>query len=121
MSNEKFAVAYVANVSSCLKLTWMNNAKIRLKSKESCLTQEDKVSFTQKIVVNLFIVNELDTWSRDLKADFTLEDFLFEAVKITKKAGPDKYKYSGHSIGFDSRSELSLPDGSMGKNVIFWS
>ena len=62
----------------------MNNAKIRLKSKGSCLKQEDKVSFTQKIVVNLFIVYELDTWSRDLKGDFALEDFLFGAVKITK-------------------------------------
>ena len=62
----------------------MNNAKRRLKSKGSCLKQEDKVSFTQKIVVNLFIVYELDTWSRDLKGDFALEDFLFGAVKITK-------------------------------------
>ena len=29
-----------------------------------------------------------------------------------------KYIYSGYSIGFDSRSEFSLPDGCMGKNVI---
>ena len=30
----------------------------------------------------------------------------------------DKYKYIGYDIGFDSRSEFSLPDGSMEKNVI---
>ena len=45
---------------------------------------------------------------------------MFEAVKLTKNADPDKYKYSGYSIGFDSHSEFSLPDGSMGKNVIIF-
>ena len=28
--------------------------------------------------------------------------------------------YTGYGIGFDSRSEFSLPDGSMGKNVIIF-
>ena len=32
----------------------------------------------------------------------------------------DKYKYSGYGIGFDSRSEFLLPDGTMGKNVIIF-
>ena len=32
----------------------------------------------------------------------------------------DKYKYSGDGIGFDSRSEFSLPDGTMGENVIIF-
>ena len=45
---------------------------------------------------------------------------MFGAVKVTKNADPDKYKYSGSSIGFDSRSEFSLFDGSMGKNVIIF-
>ena len=31
---------------------------------------------------------------------------------------PDKYLYSGYSTGFDTRIELSLPDSSVGKNVI---
>ena len=30
---------------------------------------------------------------------------------------PSKYKYSGYGIRFDSRSEFSFTDGSMGKNV----
>ena len=45
---------------------------------------------------------------------------MFGAVKLTKNADPDKYKYSGYSIGFDSRLQFSLPDGSMGKNVIIF-
>ena len=86
----------------------------------SCLKQKDKASYTPKNVVNLFVVYELDTCSRDLNTDFTLEDCLFGAVKITKTAVPDKYEYSGYSIGLDSRSGFLLPDGSMGKNVIIF-
>ena len=43
---------------------------------------------------------------------------LFGSVKLTKNDNPDKYKYSGYGIGFDSREEFSLSDGSYGKNVI---
>ena len=37
------------------------------------------------------IVYELDRWSQDLNFDFTLEDNLFGAVKLTKNVDPDKY------------------------------
>ena len=40
------------------------------------------------------------------------------SVKLTKNVVPDKYKCSCYGIGFYLRSEFSLPDGSMGKNVI---
>ena len=42
-------------------------------------------------------------------------------VKLTKNADSNKYKYSSYGIGFDSRSEFSLTDRSMGKNVITFS
>ena len=45
---------------------------------------------------------------------------MFGSVKLTKNADRGEYKYSGYGIGFDSRSEFSLPDGSMGKNVIIF-
>ena len=35
-------------------------------------------------MVNLFIAYELDTWSQDLNAGFTLQNCLFGSVKITK-------------------------------------
>ena len=84
----------------------MNNTRIRLKFRGSCLKQGDKVPFTPNTVVNLFIVYELERWLRNLNSDFTLKDCLFEAVKLTINADPDKYKYSGYSIGFDSRSDF---------------
>ena len=79
--------------------------------KGSCLKQK-----TQK--KNKTFVYELDTCSKDLNSDFTLKDCLLEGVKLAKNADPDKYVYTGYGIGFDSRSELSLPDGSIGKNFV---
>ena len=96
----------------------MNSSRIRLKFKASYFKQEDKTAFTPKNVVNLCIVYELDKWSRDLNTDFAMIDCLFGAVKRTKNADTDKYKYNGHGIGFDLQSAYLLPDGSIGKNVI---
>ena len=93
----------------------MNNSRVRLKFKGSCLKQGDKEN-----VVNLFIVYELDTWSRDLNTEFTLKDCLFGAVKLTKNADTDKCKCSRHGIGFNSQSAFSLPDCSVRKNVIIF-
>ena len=42
----------------------------------------------------------------------------FGAVKLTKKANPDKYWYSGYSIRFGTRSNF-LTNGEWGKNIIF--
>ena len=45
---------------------------------------------------------------------------MFGVVKLAKNAGPDKYVFSGYGIGFDTCIEYSLPDGSLGKNVIIF-
>ena len=58
--------------------------------------------------------------SRDLNADFTLNNWLFGSVVLTKNVDPDKYKYSSYGIGFDYRSELSFTDTDVGKNVIIF-
>ena len=63
---------------------------------------------------------------RNLNTDFALGNCLFGSVKLTKNADLDKYKYSGYGIGFDSRSEFSLPDVIMEKFTLscyhyFWS
>ena len=42
---------------------------------------------------------------------------MFGAVKLTKNADKDKYKYSSYSKGFDLHSEFSLPNRAIGKNV----
>ena len=55
MPNEKFMCVYIANVIVCPKLIWMNNSRIRLEFKGSCLKQ-GTAPFTPNNVVNSFIV-----------------------------------------------------------------
>ena len=76
--------------------------------------------FFIKNVVNLYISYKLDTWSRDLKTDFTFDICLFGAVKLTKNVDSDKYRYSGYGTGFDAFSQLSWSGGSWGKNVVIF-
>ena len=98
----------------------MNNSRIRLTFTRSCLRQEF-ATFTPNNVINLFIVSELDRWSQDLNAKFSLKDCLFGAVKLTKNADPNKYSYSGYGIGFDSRSHYSILNFDWGKNAIIFA
>ena len=68
------------------KLKQVKLAKIRVEFNRSYLKQ-DKVTFTPRnVVLNLFIVYELDPRSHDLGHDFTLKDCLFGLVKLTKNA-----------------------------------
>ena len=69
-------------------------------------------------VINLYIPYILNPWIRNSNTDFTLNNVLFEYVEPTKNADLDNYKYSVYGIRFDSRSEFSFTDESVGKNVI---
>ena len=72
---EKIMSPIIANHNLSPKRRWINNLRIWVRFKGSCLKQ-DKVIFTLRNVVNLFISKELDRWSEDLHADFTLRDCL---------------------------------------------
>ena len=88
-------------ISLILKLVWMTKSRIRLEFKGSC-SEQDKILFTPNSLVNLFLVYELNTCSKDLNTEFTLKDCLLGNVKTTKNPDPDKYPYSGYGIGFIS-------------------
>ena len=66
---------------------------------QSSLKQKN-LTFTPPNRINVFIVYELGTWSRDLNSDFTWKDCLFRGVKLSKTADPDKYMYSGYGTEF---------------------
>ena len=40
-------------------------------------------------------------WLRNLNTSFILGNCFSRSVKLTKNADPDKYVYTGYSIGFD--------------------
>ena len=119
MSNEKSKPLYTANKILSPRLLW-NKSRLRLRFEGSCLKQEETSPFIRDNILNLFIVCELDAWSRDLHTDFTLKDSLFWAVKLTKNADPDKCFYSAFEIGFYSHSLFSTPNFDWGKNAVLW-
>ena len=119
LSNEKFTPPFTSNESLSPKLVWINNSRIKLEFKGSCLKQ-DKAPFPPNNVVKLYTVYELNTWSQELSAEFTRKDCLFGAVKVTKNATPNKCSYSGYGIEFDSRSLFPIPNIDWGKNAIIF-
>ena len=80
-----------------------------------CLIKNN-ISIPKK-VINLHISYTLGPQLRNLSTDFTLDNYLFGSVKLTKNAHLDKYKFTGYSIGFDSRSDLYLQMEAIGKNI----
>ena len=92
---------------------------MRVKFTGSCLKQ-DKVTFNYKKVVNIHIVYELNKIAAIGNNFPTLQNVLFGAVKLTKNADIDKYRYSGYGIGFDRRSSFSFPGGGFGQNVLIF-
>ena len=67
----EFKLPYTVNKSLSPKLLW-NKSRLRLRFEESCFKQEEATPFTPNNVITLFIVYELDTWSKHLNAEFTL-------------------------------------------------
>ena len=75
--------------------------------------KQSKITFTHGKVVNIYIVYKLAA-SSSHTIDPTLKNCLFGAVTLTKNADIEKYKYSGHGIGFDRRSSFSFRSGGSG-------
>ena len=82
-----------------------------------CLTKNISIP---KTVIDLYISNKLGWQLINLNTDFTLGNCFFGSVKLTKNADPDKCKYTNYGIGFDSRSEFLLTDGSYGKDFFIF-
>ena len=73
-----------------------------------------------KNVINPYISYKVNPQLKNLNTNFTLNNCLFESLKLMKNIDLDKYKYSRYSIAFDSSSKFLFTDESMGKNVIIF-
>ena len=51
--------------------------------------------------MNIYIVYSLDLVSTTKNTDFTAQNCLFGAVKLTKDVNTSNYKYIGYGICFD--------------------
>ena len=92
---------------------------MHLKFDGSCLkTTEKYFCFPTLIELIIYTVYELDSNLNNF--DPALENCSFGAVKLTKNADIEKYKYTGYGIGFDSKGTFLFPDGSFYQNVIIF-
>ena len=91
--------------------------KVRLRFTGSVLQQT--VTYSNKKVVNLYVVYEITNF-HDIGNYPTLANALFGAIKLTKNAEIDKYKYFRYGIGFDGHGSFSNPSGGDGKNIIIF-
>ena len=103
LSNERISSSKASNYDQSPMLVH-GNARIKL-SFIGYLLKQDKVTYNHGSIINIYIVYRLTPYFNT--SGVTLENCLFGAVKSTKNAGSDKYKYSGYGIGFDSRGSFS--------------
>ena len=117
LSDESFKPPTTSDNSLTPSLDYHGN-KISVKFK-SCLRQSNKLLYTHRKIVNIYIVYELGA-STSHSSDPTTKNYLFGAVTLTKNADIEKYRYSGYGIGFDRRSSFSFPSGGFGQNVLIF-
>ena len=105
------------NILSPTTENTLDHQKLKLKFNGSCLVQ-DQITYTPQTKVNIYIVYE-KTKKNSITDYPTLENCLFGSVKLTKNPDIDKYKYSGHGIGFDRKGEFPFGN-EFGQNVIIF-
>ena len=81
--------------------------------------KQSKLGYAHGKIVNLYSVYKLKNRRID-SPDFTVQNGLFGAVKITKNANTLHYKYEGYGIGFDGESSFSFGNRTDAKNVIIF-
>ena len=83
--------------------------------------KENKVIYPAKSAVNIYILYKSDTGSSSKNTDFTIQNALFGAIKITEDSSDsDHNKYHGHGICFDEESHFTFGNIVNGKNVIIF-
>ena len=91
--------------------------KARVELKGDCLKREI-ISIDHGKIVNIYIFYEIKKTFNSSSYP-TLKNCLFIAVKLTKHAHVDLYKYSVHGIRFDRKEFFSIGD-EIGRNVIIF-
>ena len=79
-----------------------NNGRINLKFEDNYFLQNKVIHPNNNKAVNIYIVYRLDPINNFRSTDYTIQNALFGAAKITKNAtDSSKNKYEGYGICFD--------------------
>ena len=117
LSDESIKPPATSDNSLSPLIDYLDN-KIRPKFNRICLKQ-NKLTYTYEKIVNIYIVYEVGA-SSSFNDYLTLKNSLFGAVRLTKNADIDKYRYSGFGTGFDGKGSFSFPGTGFGQNVIIF-
>ena len=74
---------------------------------KGAILKQNKVTYSHGSVVNIYIIYKLKP-NVNANTDFAINDCLFGAIKLTKNSDPNKYKYEGYRICFDSRGTYNF-------------
>ena len=86
MSDESIKPPEASNNSLAVAL---NHVETKLQVKfEGNFLKQDKVTFTYKQVLNIYVTYKVNSWSYTQGADFMLGNSLFGADKLIKNADP---------------------------------
>ena len=79
--------------------------------------KQNKLGYTHCSIINIYIFYELKNGTVN-NPDFTAQNGLFGAIKLTKNVDTSNYKYEGYGIAFDSGGSFTIGNITKGKNVI---
>ena len=68
-------------------------------------------------IVNVYIIYNLDAWSKNPTNNFKFKNCLFGATSVVKNSDKEKYVFSGYGITFDSAGSCSF-NNDIARNVI---
>ena len=98
-----------------------NNGRMNLKFEGNYFVQNKVIHPNNNKVVNIYIVYRLDPITNFRNTDYTIQNTLFGAVKITKNAtDSSKNKYEGYGTCFDGGGSFGIGNITNGKNVIIF-
>ena len=100
--------------------TLENYGRMSVKFNGNYFVQNKVLHPNNNNVVNIYIVYKLDTINNARNTDYSIQNALFGAVKITKNDDISKNKYEGYGICFDEGVTFTKGNITNGKNVIIF-
>ena len=98
-----------------------NNGRMNLKFEGNYFVQNKVIHPNNNKVVNsIYIVYRLDPISNFRSTDYTIQNALFGAAKITKNSDISKNKYEGYGICFDEKGTFTKGNVTNGRSVIIF-
>ena len=100
--------------------TLENYGRMSVKFNGNYFAQNNVLYPNNNNVINIYIVYNVDTINNTRNADYTIQNAIFGAVKVTKNSDISKNKYERYGIYFDEGGTFTKGNITNGKNVIIF-